>query len=119
MKVAVLGASVKPERFSNKAVRLLKRYGHDVIPVGLRHGEIDGLKIIKFDEVENLSAGTVTLYLSAKNQKPYYDLIFSFNPSRVIFNPGTENDELKSILESKGIETVEDCTLQMLRRGEF
>jgi uncharacterized protein len=32
-RVAVLGASHKPERYSNQAVRMLKEYGHTVIPV--------------------------------------------------------------------------------------
>ncbi len=118
-KVAVFGASVKPERYSHKAVRLLKRNGFDVMPVGLRKGTIDGLEIVNFDEVPLQRVHTVSLYLSARNQKPYYELIFSLDPERVIFNPGTENDELKRLLAGKGIETVEDCTIQMLLRGDF
>ena len=60
MKVAVLGASLKPERFSHKAVRLLKRFGHEVIPVGLRKGSIDGTEIYTFDEVPEEKADTVS-----------------------------------------------------------
>jgi len=37
---------------------------------------------------------TITLYLNKKRQKEYYSYIISLKPKRVIFNPGTENEEL-------------------------
>ena len=50
---------------------------------------------------------TVTLYLSEKFQKEYYDYILSLKPNRVIFNPGTENLELEELLKANNI-TVEE-----------
>ena len=32
-RVAILGASDKPDRYSNKAQRLLRQHGHTVVPV--------------------------------------------------------------------------------------
>ncbi len=118
-KTLVLGASPKPERYSNKAVRLLRKFGHPVVAVGLRNDVIEDIPIIRPEEVKEKDIHTVTLYLSPKNQKAYYDFILSLQPKRVIFNPGTENPELKKLLEEKGIETVENCTLVMLRSGLF
>ena len=118
-KTLVLGASPKPERFSNKAVRLLRKFGHSVVAVGLRDAVIEDVLIIRPEEVKEKDIHTVTLYLSPENQKAYYDFILSLQPKRVIFNPGTENPELKKLLEEKGIETVENCTLVMLRSGLF
>jgi hypothetical protein len=40
-------------------------------------------------------------------------------PARVIFNPGTENQEFAQQLEAQGIETIEACTLVMLRTGQY
>ncbi len=118
-KTLVLGASPKPERFSNKAVRLLRKFGHPVVAVGLRDAVIEDVPIIRPEEVKEKDIHTVTLYLSPENQKAYYDFILSLQPKRVIFNPGTENPELQKLLEEKGIETVENCTLVMLRSGLF
>jgi hypothetical protein len=41
------------------------------------------------------------------------------NPKRIIFNPGTENDEFEKMAEDKGIEALEACTLVMLRSRQF
>ena len=57
---------------------------------------------------------TVTLYVGPANQPQYYDYILRINPQRVIFNPGTENTEFMTILQDKGIETEEACTLVLL-----
>ncbi len=118
MKVIVLGASPNPSRYSYKAVRMLLRYGHDPVPVGVREGEIEGKAIIKGKpQVEGVH--TVTLYLNPQRQQDYYEWILSLSPRRVIFNPGTENTEFKQLLEQRGIETVENCTLVMLASGLF
>jgi predicted CoA-binding protein len=62
---------------------------------------------------------TITLYLNPQNQKEYYDYILSLQPRRIIFNPGTENDELEKQARKAGIETVEGCTLVMLGAGMY
>jgi len=62
---------------------------------------------------------TVTLYLGPERQREYYDYILSLKPKRIIFNPGTENDELAALAEANGIETVEACTLVMLSIGNY
>jgi hypothetical protein len=49
----------------------------------------------------------------------YYDYIVSLKPRRLIFNPGTENDELNSLAASNGIKTLEACTLVMLSTGQY
>ena len=61
----------------------------------------------------------VTLYLNPDNQKEYYEKIIALNPKRIIFNPGTENEELEDLAKEHNIETVEGCTLVMLSTGTF
>ncbi len=117
-KTLVIGASTKPERYSNKAILMLREYGHDVFALAKRTGEVDGVTIqTKFPE--NIDIHTVTMYIGVKRQPEYYNQIINLKPKRVIFNPGAENRELKEKLESAGIETVENCTLVMLRTGQF
>jgi hypothetical protein len=41
------------------------------------------------------------------------------NPKRIIFNPGAENDELLILAEQAGINTLEACTLVLLRTGQY
>lgn len=114
----ILGASSNPERYSYKATVKLKAYGHKVYPVGIKDGEIEGEKILTNKPVPK-DVNTVTIYLSVKNQKEWYDYIFSLNPKRIIFNPGAENPELESLATSKGIECLEACTLVTLSIGNY
>ncbi len=114
----VVGASTKPERYSNKAIRLLTKYGHPVVAVGLREGEVAGVPISK-DFPAYTTIDTVTLYLGPARQEPVIKKILSLKPKRIIFNPGTENNTFRQKAEAMNIETVENCTLVMLNTGTF
>jgi len=89
-----------------------------VVAVGKRESKIDDINILKeFPVLDDVD--TVTLYLNPDNQKEYYQRIIALHPKRIIFNPGTENEELEEMAREKGIETVEGCTLVMLSTGQF
>lgn len=100
------------------AVKLLKEYGYEVVPIGSRRGEIAGIAI-ETGLPETVDTDTVSLYLNPERQKAIYDYIIGLHPKRIIFNPGTENPELESIAIQNGIEAIEACTLVMLRTGQF
>lgn len=117
-KTLVLGASEKPDRYSNKAIRSLRRHGHAVVAVGNRNGMVDGVPI-ETGQTPQEDIDTVTLYLNPANQKPYYDYILGLKPKRIIFNPGTENLELERLAEGAGIDAVEACTLVLLSIGRY
>lgn len=117
-KTLVLGASPNPGRASYDAVRKLQKKGFETIPVGIRHGNIDGVELQQ-GKPELQDVHTITLYLSAKNQKEYYDYILGLNPKRIIFNPGAENLELMRLAREKGIEVEMSCTLVMLTIGAY
>ena len=117
-KTLVLGASTNPERFSYMAVRKLKYGNIPVVAVGLREGEISGVRIEKpFPKFENIH--TVTVYIGPKNLVAYYDYILGLHPKRVIFNPGTENMDFAASLQSAGIEVVNACTLIMVSNHQY
>jgi uncharacterized protein len=118
MRVAVLGASSNPERYSNKAVRMLKEHGHAPIPVHPVLKKVEGIPVInKLDQVSDYD--TLTLYVSPTAQEKLYDLILNTTAQRVIFNPGTENPPLQQALQDKGKEVVTGCTLVMLKTNQF
>ncbi|MFP4622179.1 MAG: CoA-binding protein [Bacteroidales bacterium] len=117
-KVMVLGATPNKRRFAHTCVKSLIRYGYEVVPVGIKEGEINGKKIIP-GKPQVRDIHTVTIYLNDRNQKEYYDYLLSQNPRRIIFNPGAENPHLKELARKKDIEVVEDCTLVMLNSGSF
>ena len=117
-KTLVIGASTKPERYSNAAVKLLQEYGHPVIALAKRKGIIDGITI-RTDFPSGEDIHTVTLYVGPRHQSEYYSLLIDLKPERVIFNPGTFNDELVNLLHQAGIKTVSACTLIMLRSDEY
>ncbi len=119
MNVAILGASNKPERYSNMALRLLAEKGHTVFPVHPALAEIDGHPVFKTlaDIPEPLD--TVTLYVSPALSTGMADVLLAARPRRVIFNPGTENPELETHLSAAGIDVLHACTLVLLRTSRF
>lgn len=109
---------MNPERYSNMAVKRLKKYGHDVIAIGLRTGEIDGVKI-QTGHPEIKDVDTITIYVNEKNQPSLGEYILSLKPKRVIFNPGAENEKLEKVFSENGIEIEEACTLTLLSTGQY
>lgn len=117
-KTLVLGATPNPDRYAYLATVKLRSYGHEVVPVGIKKGIIGDLEIVSGRPVPE-AIDTVTLYLGPERQQEYYEYILSLKPKRIIFNPGTENDELAALAKANGIETVEACTLVMLSIGNY
>jgi len=117
-KTLIIGASSNPERYSYLAAERLLAHGHEIELIGKRPDVVFG-KIIDTEKIAFNDIDTVTLYLSEKFQHEYYDYIITMKPSRVIFNPGTENPEFEELLKANNIEVVENCTLVMLRTGRF
>lgn len=118
-RTLVLGASPNPERYAFKATIMLSEHSHSVFPVGLREGAIEDHPILtNTPKIENID--TLTLYVGPKNQPVYYDYIINeIKPKRIIFNPGTENEELQKLAQKNGIATEEACTLVLLSIGNY
>ena len=117
-KTLVLGASANPSRYSYLAIRKLRNHGHPVVAVGRKKGIVADVEL-QTDQAPLDEIDTITLYLNPANQKPYYDYIVSLKPKRIIFNPGTENDELYALAEKNGIRSEEACTLVLLSTGQY
>ena len=117
--VVVLGASPKPERYSNKAVTMLTEKGYNAIPVHPAVKEINGIAVrADLSEITE-DVHTVTLYVNGAMVETLVDKIAAVKPQRVIFNPGTESEVARKAFAEKGIEVLEACTLVLLRTSQF
>ncbi len=117
-KTLIIGATPNADRYAYRAAHMLTAKGHPIVNVGIKLGEVAGVKIEKpADPYHDID--TVTLYIGPALQANYYDYILETNPKRVIFNPGTENPAFEKMLDMHGIEPVEACTLVLLSIGQY
>jgi len=114
----VIGASLKRERYSNKAIYKLRENEISVVGIGLRIGKVYDVEIIKEKRIFT-NIDTVTLYLNPKKQEEYYQYIIDLKPNRVIFNPGTENTNFIDLLNKNAVKTEVACTLVLLAMKQY
>lgn len=117
--VVVLGASPKPDRYSNRAVRQLLAGGYRVTPVHPKWREIEGLTVVATPGQIHRAVQTLTLYVGPRQLNEMADELVAMAPGRVIFNPGTESLHMQQRLDAAGIPWLEACTLVMLQVGTF
>ena len=113
-----MGASENPTRYSFLAIKSLLTHNHSVTAIGKKGGNVHGIRI-DTDKPQFTDVDTVTLYLNPSHQKQFYDYLLSLNPKRIIFNPGSENNEFASLAKNNGIQVMEACTLVLLATGQF
>lgn len=119
-KTAILGASPNPNRYAYIAAHRLKSFGHEIIPIGIKKGEVAGHDILDLRSKPPMSGiHTITMYIGQTNQKEWEDYVLTLEPERIIFNPGAENPSLESKAREKGIETLQACTLVMLSASQY
>ncbi len=117
-KTLILGATNNPSRYAYLAAERLSKYGHQIINIGIKKGEVAGVPIETAADIYE-DVDTITLYLGPQNQSDYYDYILNTKPKRIIFNPGTENSELENLAQQNGIQTDQACTLVLLSTGMY
>jgi predicted CoA-binding protein len=117
--VAVVGASEKPERYANRALRTLLSQGFTPIPISRSGKDILSLKGYASLTAIPHPVDTVTIYVSPERQASVMQDLLAIRPQRVIFNPGAENPEAAAVLAQAGITVIEACTLVLLSTGQF
>ncbi|WP_196885154.1 CoA-binding protein [Aureivirga sp. CE67] len=117
--VLILGASSNPMRYSYKAIEMLQEKNFTIFAIGGKEVEVKGVKIYTEAQEDWKDIDTITMYLNTAHQKMYYDEILRINPRRVIFNPGSENQELEKLLQENNIQVEKACTLVLLRTNMF
>ncbi len=110
-KVAVLGASDNPERYSNILVQRLKARGHEVFPIHPTLKTLYDLPV--YPNIESLPAGidVLSIYMNAERSSNLAATLLATPIHKVIFNPGAENADLQKRMAENGKEVVEACSL--------
>jgi predicted CoA-binding protein len=119
-KTVIVGATSIPSRYAFLAADMITDHGHQIVPIGIKKGVVldEVIRDIRTKPVI-MDVDTITLYINPKHQPEWYDYLLSLKPKRIIFNPGTENDEFERLAETQGIEALEACTLVLLRSAQY
>ena len=117
--VAIIGASKNSSRFSHKAQIALAERGHIPVPVNPKYDRIDGIRC--YPDLTSFPGriDTVTIYVKPVILRSLTEDIIQVKPVRVIFNPGSECDDVSVRLRSSGIEVQNACTLVLLNTAQF
>ena len=117
--VAIIGASNKPQRYSNMAMLDLQARGYDVVLVNPFKSEIEGQKCYRSVDEYDGDIDTVTLYVNPARFHDHIEDVIKAGPRRVIMNPGTEDEQHERLLKDSGIEVQRACTLVLLSQNQF
>jgi predicted CoA-binding protein len=109
--VAVIGASNKRDKFSNKAVRAYIKQGYRVFPVNPRGGEIEGLAVYKSVTDIPVDLDRITVYLPPQLTFEVLDDIAKKGARELFLNPGTESDSVIQKAKSLGLDPILACSI--------
>ena len=109
--VAVIGASNKRDKFSNKAVRAYMKQGYRVFPVNPRGGEIEGLAVYKSVTDIPVDLDRITVYLPPQLTYEVLDDIAKKGAGELFLNPGTESDSVIQKAKSLGLDPILACSI--------
>ncbi len=117
--VLIVGASEKPDRYANKAMKALLEKGHEVVLLNPRLSTIDGRQVYQAPAAVKETIDTITVYVGPDKIAGLADELIKLKPQRVIFNPGSESEIAISQFSDNGIKVIRGCTLVMLATGQF
>jgi predicted CoA-binding protein len=119
-RTVIVGATPNSSRYAYLAAELLTDFDHEIVPIGIKKGEVMGQQILNIREKPVITdVDTIALYIGPQHQPEWYEYLLSLKPKRIIFNPGTENNEFEQLAEKNGIQVIEGCTLVMLRTSQY
>jgi hypothetical protein len=119
VKVAILGASDKPDRYSYKAFKMLQDHGHTPVPIHPKLTSIEGVAVVSSLKELPGPVDTLTIYVSPEISSGAESDILAVKTKRIIFNPGTENPPLEAKLREAGAQVLNACTLVLLQTNQF
>ena len=117
-RVAVIGASANPERYSHMAVVAYLKQGYEVWPV-----HPSGIAVADqtcYADIASLpgTADIISLYVNPKLGLGLVDEIADHGPAFVWLNPGADSDALEQALKEKGVKVMRSCNLVALSIGD-
>ncbi|MDA3797650.1 MAG: CoA-binding protein [Kiritimatiellae bacterium] len=117
--VAIIGASKKPDRYSYKAFQELLAGGYNPIPINPVLKDIEGVPCYSSLESCPEKIDIITIYVRPSVLADIVPQIINVHPGRVIFNPGTEDEDIMEKLTNAGIKVQTACTIVLLKTNQF
>lgn len=109
--VAVIGASLDPKKFGNKAVRAYVRQGWKVIPVHPTAPAVEGLMAVSSLDDIHEPVDRISLYVPPSIGITLLSAIRQKAPKEFWVNPGAESDELIARAEELGLDPINACSI--------
>ena len=115
----IIGASPRSTSYANMAMLQLEQVGHEVLLYNPNGRVIDEREVLT--DLNELKGGvhTVTLYVRPSRLEPLAQALIDLKVKRILFNPGTEDEDLMDKFRQAEIEVLEACTLVLLRTGQY
>ncbi len=112
---AVVGASDNPTKYGNMIYKKLKAKGYTVYPINPNYESIEGDKCYK-----NLTAlpqipEVIDMVVHPKHGTGTIEEAAELGVKNIWLQPGTYNDNLLTLINEKGLDSVQACVLVALR----
>src|ERR1700741_4747020 len=107
--VAVIGASIHPRKFGNRAVRAFQRQGYIVVPINPHETEVEGLKT--YASVLDVPGriDMASFYVPPEIGEQIIDEVARKQIPEVWLNPGAESESLVARARSLSISPIVAC----------
>jgi len=114
--VVIVGASTDRSKYGNKAVRAYTDAGWTVYPVNPKASEVEGIKA--YPSVADVPGDIdrVAMYVPPAVGKTLLEEIAAKEPGEVLFNPGSDDDDVVEDAQSRGLKVVQGCAIVALGR---
>ena len=110
--VAIVGASSDRSKFGNKSVRAHLQQGYEVYPVNPKGGTIEGLQVYQsLSDVPAQHLNKISVYLPSAIGIKLLDEIVQKQCDELLFNPGSESDELLERAQQLGLNPIVACSI--------
>ncbi len=120
VNIAILGISDNPSRYSFMAMKKLLDNGYNnIVGISPKMPQLSDIKVVGNLRDLTESIHTLTVYVGSKRLDCMIDDIIKLGPTRIILNPGTENEDLEVKAQKAGIEIFRACTLVLLSTDQF
>ena len=116
-RVAIVGASPKPERHSHQAVVKYQAAGWTVWPINPTATPVAG--IAAFHSLSELPGqpDIVCMYVNPQTGFEQLESIVAAKPKQLWLNPGADGEPIASAARARGLRVIEACTLVALGYG--
>ena len=116
-RVAIVGASPKPERHSHQAVVKYLAHGWTVWPINPTATAVAG--IAAFRSLSELPGqpDIVCMYVNPQTGLEQLESIVAVKPKQLWLNPGADGEPIASAARARGLRVIEACTLVALGYG--